>query len=83
MKWAGPDLGRNMSTKACNAAGKRALFGARGKQQMMREKGEGYPAWVLDQMGVEVMIANRVRMGRGVQPPRFLWAPYACFGEWR
>ena len=55
----------------------RALFGAGGKQRMMREKGDGYPAWVLDQMGVEVMIANRVRMGRGVQPPRFLWAPYA------
>jgi predicted TIM-barrel fold metal-dependent hydrolase len=55
----------------------RALFGAGGKQQTMREKGDGYPAWVLDQMGVEVMIANRVRMGRGVQPPRFLWAPYA------
>jgi uncharacterized protein len=48
-----------------------------GKQQMMREKGEQYPAWVLDQMGVDVMLANRVEMGPSIQPPRFLWVPYA------
>ena len=48
-----------------------------GKRQAMREKGEQYPAWVLDQMGVEVMLANRVEMGPGIQPPRFLWVPYA------
>jgi hypothetical protein len=60
----------------------RALFGgppaaARPKKQStMQEKGDGYPAWVLDQMGVEVMLANRVEMGRGIQPPRFLWVPF-------
>ncbi len=48
-----------------------------GKQQAMREKGEQYPAWVLDRMGVDVMLANRVEMGPGIQPPRFLWVPYA------
>ena len=48
-----------------------------GKQQAMGEKGEQYPAWVLDQMGVDVMLANRVEMGPGIQPPRFLWVPYA------
>ena len=48
-----------------------------GKQQAMRDKGEQYPAWVLDQMGVDVMLANRVEMGPSVQPPRFLWVPYA------
>src|ERR1035441_5078274 len=47
------------------------------KRQAMREKGEQYPAWVLDQMGVDVMLANRVEMGPSVQPPRFLWVPYA------
>ena len=47
------------------------------KQQVMREKGDGYPVWVLDQMGVAAMFANRVAMGRGIQPPRFLWVPYA------
>lgn len=47
------------------------------KQRVIREKGDGYPAWVLDQMGVAAMFANRVEMGRGIQPPRFLWVPYA------
>jgi predicted TIM-barrel fold metal-dependent hydrolase len=44
---------------------------------MMQEKGEQYPAWVLDQMGVETMLANRVEMGSSIQPPRFRWVPYA------
>jgi hypothetical protein len=60
----------------------RALFGGppanarAAKQRTIQEKGDGYPAWVLDQMGVDVMLANRVAMGRGIQPPRFLWVPY-------
>jgi hypothetical protein len=58
------------------AEAKRALF-ASPKQTVMREKGDGYPAWVLDQMGVAVMLANRVQMGRGIAAPRFLWVPYA------
>jgi uncharacterized protein len=62
---------------------RRVLFGdppgaARAKKQStMRDKGDGYPAWVLDQMGVDVMLANRVAMGRGIHPPRFLWVPFA------
>ena len=48
-----------------------------GKQQALREKGEQYPAWVLDQMNVDVILANRVEMGPSIQPPRFLWVPYA------
>jgi hypothetical protein len=47
------------------------------KEETMRDKGDQYPAWVLDQAGVEVMLANRVKMGRGIQPPRFRWVPYA------
>jgi uncharacterized protein len=47
------------------------------RQQARQDQGDGYPAWVLDQMGVEVMLANRVRMGPGIQPPRFRWVPYA------
>ncbi len=58
------------------AAAKHAMFSAP-KQQMMRDKGDAYPAWVLDQMGVDVMFANRVAMGRGIAPPRFVWVPYA------
>jgi predicted TIM-barrel fold metal-dependent hydrolase len=48
-----------------------------GKQQAAKDKGVQYPAWVLDQMGVETMLANRVSMGPGIEPPRFLWVPYA------
>ena len=69
----------------------RALFGysysdlrpehARGlpplKRRAIEREGDGYPAWVLDRMGVETMLANRVSMGRGIQPPRFRWVPYA------
>jgi len=46
------------------------------KQRAIEEHGDGYPAWVLDQMGVEVMLANRVALGRGIAPPRFRWVPY-------
>ncbi|HEX4594360.1 MAG TPA: amidohydrolase family protein [Bryobacteraceae bacterium] len=59
----------------------RALFGnakdfrAR-KQQLMQEKGTGYANWVLDQLGIETMFANRVAMGPGLAPPRFLWVPF-------
>ncbi len=37
----------------------------------------GDPAKVLDQLGIGVMLANRVAMGPGLPPDRFLWVPYA------
>jgi uncharacterized protein len=43
---------------------------------MIRQKGEGYPNWVLDQLGIETMLANRISLGPGIAPPRFLWVPY-------
>jgi uncharacterized protein len=60
----------------------RALYGAGHvdqprKQAVMQQKGSAYPEWVLDQMGVEVMLANRVSMGPSIQAPRFRWVPYA------
>lgn len=60
----------------------RALYGAdhvdqQRKQAVMQQKGNAYPEWVLDQMGVDVMLANRVSMGPTIQPPRFRWVPYA------
>jgi hypothetical protein len=39
-------------------------------------EGAHYSAWVLDQAHIRTMVANRVAMGNGVQPPRFLWVPY-------
>jgi len=44
----------------------RAMNGARGNT-----------AKVLDVMGIETMLANRVEMGPGLDPSRFRWVPYA------
>jgi predicted TIM-barrel fold metal-dependent hydrolase len=58
----------------------RDLYGATDrpvKQRVIKDKGQAYPSWVLDQMGVETMLANRVEMGASIQPPRFRWVPYA------
>lgn len=46
------------------------------KQRVMRELGDGYPAWVLDQLGIETMFANRVAMGRGLTAPRYRWVSF-------
>jgi predicted TIM-barrel fold metal-dependent hydrolase len=46
------------------------------KQRVMRDKGDAYPAWVLDQLGIETMFANRVAMGRGLTSPRFRWVSF-------
>ena len=42
----------------------------------MTEKGASYPAWVLDQIGTETMMANRVALGAGLTPPRFRWVSF-------
>ena len=44
---------------------------------VMKQKGEKFPEWALDRVGVEVMIANRVAMGPGLSAPRFRWVSYA------
>ena len=54
-----------------------ALFSAKPKAQVMQEQGAQYPSWVLDRIGTEIMLANRVEMGTSIQPPRFRWVPYA------
>ena len=46
------------------------------KQRIVREQGDNFPNWVLDQLGIESELANRVAMGRGLQPPRFRWVPF-------
>jgi predicted TIM-barrel fold metal-dependent hydrolase len=46
------------------------------KERVKREKGDDYPAWVLDRLGIETMYANRVALGRGLGPPRFRWVPF-------
>lgn len=46
------------------------------KQKIMQEQGDNYPNWVLDQLGIETELANRIALGRGLQPPRFRWVPF-------
>ncbi|MBZ5611319.1 MAG: amidohydrolase family protein [Acidobacteriia bacterium] len=46
------------------------------KKQLLEEKRDGYANWVLDQLGIETMLANRVAMGPGLAAPRFLWVPF-------
>ncbi len=46
------------------------------KQKVMQQQGDNYPNWVLDHLGIETELSNRVAMGRGLQPPRFRWVPF-------
>jgi hypothetical protein len=46
------------------------------KERIAREQGARFPEWVLDRVGTEVMLANRVAMGPGLAPPRFRWVSY-------
>jgi predicted TIM-barrel fold metal-dependent hydrolase len=43
----------------------------------MKAHPNDYATWVLDQIGVDVMLSNRVAMGPGLPSPRFLWVPFA------
>ena len=45
-------------------------------QRVARERGDKFPEWVLDRVGTEVMLANRIAMGPGLAPPRFRWVSY-------
>lgn len=42
----------------------------------LRQRGDGYPAWVLDRAGIDIMFANRVAIGPGLAPPRFRWVAF-------
>jgi len=46
------------------------------REKVMREQGDNFPTWVLDRVHIEYMLANRVAMGRGLNPPRFRWVPF-------
>lgn len=46
------------------------------KQKVMQEQGDNFPNWVLDHLGIETELANRIAMGRGLKPPRFRWVPF-------
>ncbi len=46
------------------------------KQAVRHEQGDNFPNWVLDQLGIETELANRISLGRGLRPPRFRWVPF-------
>jgi hypothetical protein len=46
------------------------------KEAVKQREGQNYPNWVLDQLGIEQELANRVALGPGLQPPRFRWVPF-------
>jgi uncharacterized protein len=46
-------------------------------KRTMDGQGDKFPAWALDRIGTEVMLANRIAMGPGLAPPRFRWVSYA------
>ena len=46
------------------------------KQRVLNERGDSFPAWILDQLNIETMFANRVAMGRGLAAPRFRWVAF-------
>jgi predicted TIM-barrel fold metal-dependent hydrolase len=58
------------------AEASRQLFGNAQPGDLIAQKRDAYPNWILDQLGIETMLANRVAMGPGIAPPRFLWVPY-------
>jgi uncharacterized protein len=57
-----------------DAAGLAKLDVAR--EAVRRRQGTNYSTYILDQSGIGTMLANRVALGTGVQPPRFRWVPY-------
>jgi hypothetical protein len=52
------------------------LFGSTGKAAMAAQRGDSYPVWVLNHTNTEIMLANRVAMGRGLPNDRFKWVPF-------
>jgi len=46
------------------------------KKRAKEAQGDKYAGWVLDKLGIETELANRVAMGRGLVPPHFRWVPF-------
>lgn len=49
----------------------------RAKQKVLQDRGDSFPNWILDQLNIETMFANRIAMGRGLAAPRFRWVSFA------
>jgi uncharacterized protein len=46
------------------------------RERVRAREGQHYSEWLLDQSQIGTMLANRVAMGPGLEPPRFRWVPY-------
>jgi len=46
------------------------------KERVQKDRGDAFPVWILDQLNIETMFANRVAMGRGLAAPRFRWVAF-------
>jgi uncharacterized protein len=42
----------------------------------LHRRGTAFPAWALDRAGIDVMFANRIAIGAGLDAPRFRWVPF-------
>ena len=56
------------------AAYRNALHAAVARVQ--QKQGAHFPEWVLDRIGTQVMLANRIALGPGLEPPRFRWVSF-------
>jgi uncharacterized protein len=46
------------------------------REATRQQQSTNYSTYILDKANIGTMLANRVAMGTGVQPPRFRWVPY-------
>jgi len=46
------------------------------KEDVKKREGDNYPNWVLEQLGIETELANRIALGPGQRPPYFLWVAF-------
>jgi hypothetical protein len=46
------------------------------KKKVYQQEADHFPSWVLDQLNIETMFANRVALGRGLKEPRFRWVSF-------
>lgn len=45
-------------------------------RRVQREQGAHFPSWVLDHIGTQVMLANRITLGPGLDLARFRWVAF-------
>jgi len=46
------------------------------KQRIAASQADRYPTWVLNKTGIEIMLANRIAMGKSLPNDRFKWVPF-------